>query len=75
MARKLTAEQLENRIVRILNILGKVDVCRYCGLQIWWTTTKSGEKFPVSCDFLPHFADCPNYPKRGKRNAKRERTD
>lgn len=34
-------------------------VCRGCGADIYWVTTKAGKKAPFTAAALSHFADCP----------------
>jgi len=59
----MTAEQYgnyETNMASLLKILGDPGLCRSCGAPIFWVTTKTGKKMPVTPAGISHFADCPN---------------
>ena len=56
-----SAYELRERMFKLMNLMWEPGKCKFCGQPIWWTITRGGKKMPVSREFLPHFADCPEY--------------
>jgi hypothetical protein len=53
--------QFEKIVEERLHKLGiKFSVCKRCGKEILFLTTKTGKIMPVTCGLISHFADCPN---------------
>ena len=49
----------EDRLKRMLVIVGKPGRCKACDLAIYWVTTRRDAMLPYTAEGLPHFAGCP----------------
>lgn len=50
----------EERLKRLLIIVGDPGRCTSCHAYVYWVTMHSGRKMPVDMDGITHFATCPN---------------
>ncbi len=56
----LTASELGENMIRLLDMIANRTSCTACGRTIWMVRMKSGKFNPVTADGISHFADCPN---------------
>lgn len=50
---------MNERIQKLMEIIGNPSTCRGCGDPIWWITTKYKKAMPLNNDLTLHFASCP----------------
>lgn len=53
------ANRLRRNIALLLNQVSTRGVCRGCGAEIFWITTKNAKLSPHDIDGTSHFATCP----------------
>jgi len=49
----------EDRLKKMLVIVGRPGRCKGCDLPIYWVSTRRDALLPYTAEGLPHFADCP----------------
>ena len=56
-------------LIALLKMVGDPGQCRSCGADVYWVTTKTGKKMPVTPAGIRHmeFVDCPQSAKGGEK--------
>lgn len=49
----------QDRLKKMLVIVGTPGRCKGCNLAIYWVSTRRDSVLPYTAEGLPHFADCP----------------
>lgn len=49
----------EERLQKLLKVIGSKSKCKGCYADIYWVKTPGGKNMPVDIDGTPHWASCP----------------
>lgn len=50
-----------NAVVKLFKVIGATPaICKKCGRDIWFVTTRHGKQAPYTPAGISHFADCPH---------------
>jgi len=60
----------EDRLKKMLVIVGRPGRCKGCNQAIYWVTTRRDSLLPYTEEGIAHFADCPDANKFRKKNKK-----
>lgn len=66
---------MDERIVKLLDMIGNRAKCKGCGDEIWWVKSKNGRPMPISHDFVCHFTDCSGADKFRRKSKSIEEVD
>lgn len=56
----------EDRLKKMLQIIGTPAKCKACDLPIYWVATRRDAWLPYTANGEPHFSDCPEADKLRK---------